>query len=347
MLSLCMIVKNEIKYIEDCLKAIKPYVDEIIVADTGSTDGTIEILEKYDCQIYNFEWCNDYSKARNFAISKSTNNWVIILDADEQITDFNENQVNKIIKLNKGEVIGLIELRSFVGDASSVRTDQLPRLFNKKYYTFFRDIHEVPVPKFSFKEQYVNTGIKANHFGYLESTRSERGKNEKYLEDLQRSLSKKYDPYIVHHLAGTYLNLKMFNEAITEADKILNDTHLANELYFSDVAIIKIKALSQLQKYQEALNMQTHFKYCQANDDYLYSMAYIFLKNNLFDTALDIYTYLSNKKDLTISRLEAINGLASVNFEMGNYQEALNQYTKLEKLDGIKEKIELCRTLLK
>ncbi len=68
MLSLCMIVKNEIKFIEQCLKKVQNYVDEIIIVDSGSTDGTLEILEKFNCKVYDFTWCDDYSKARNYSL---------------------------------------------------------------------------------------------------------------------------------------------------------------------------------------------------------------------------------------------------------------------------------------
>jgi glycosyltransferase involved in cell wall biosynthesis len=83
--SLCMIVKNEQKTLERCLKSIKSYVDEIVIVDSGSTDDTLSIAKKFTNKIYHFEWCDDFSKARNFAFSKATSDYVMWLDADDVV----------------------------------------------------------------------------------------------------------------------------------------------------------------------------------------------------------------------------------------------------------------------
>ena len=70
--SLCMIVKNEEKVLERCLKSLAPYMDEIIIADTGSSDATKKIAQKYTDKVYDFEWTGNFSDARNFVASKAT-----------------------------------------------------------------------------------------------------------------------------------------------------------------------------------------------------------------------------------------------------------------------------------
>ena len=82
-ISLCMIVKNEEKNIEDCLNSIKDYVDEIIVVDTGSEDKTKEVVGKYTDKVYDFKWVDDFSAARNFSLSKATCQNVLWADADD------------------------------------------------------------------------------------------------------------------------------------------------------------------------------------------------------------------------------------------------------------------------
>jgi len=81
--SVCMIVKNEEKVLARCLDSLRPIADEIIIADTGSTDATKEIAARYTDKIYDFTWVDDFSAARNFVFSKATKEYVYSADADE------------------------------------------------------------------------------------------------------------------------------------------------------------------------------------------------------------------------------------------------------------------------
>ena len=83
--SLCMIVKNEEKTLPRCLESVKGVFDEIVIADTGSTDGTVKAAEKYTDKVCFFKWCNDFSAARNFAFSKASCDYIMWLDADDVI----------------------------------------------------------------------------------------------------------------------------------------------------------------------------------------------------------------------------------------------------------------------
>lgn len=97
-ISLCMIVKNEEDVIERCLSSAKDVIDEIIIVDTGSTDSTKSIAQKYTDKVYDFKWCDDFSKARNFSFSKATMDYCMWLDADDII---DKEQIEKIKELKK------------------------------------------------------------------------------------------------------------------------------------------------------------------------------------------------------------------------------------------------------
>ncbi len=334
MISLCMIVKNEIKFINKCLELIKPYVEEIVVADTGSTDGTLEILEKHGCRVYNFDWCDDYSKARNFVASKSKYDWILVLDADEHICKFEREEIDLLVKSNIGQIRASITAKSFVGNLSQFEIAYVPRFYNKKYYEFKGSIHEELKPKYNFLRKDVKLEIQFNHYGYLSSTIEETGKVEKYKIALLKSLEKEYDPYLVKHLATTYLNSKQYNLAIETADKIINDTSLSDNNYYADAVCTKIKSLRALGELEKALEMQKYFNYCQKNDIYLLLMANIFYLNNLYDTAIDICTVLYKKENLQISRAQVVLELANVYFIKKDYKSALLWYKKLEGVDN-------------
>lgn len=84
--SLCMIVKNEERYLAQCLASVKPIVDEMIVVDTGSTDHTLSIAQVFGATVHHFNWTGSFSDARNYAISRANGKWILIMDADERIS---------------------------------------------------------------------------------------------------------------------------------------------------------------------------------------------------------------------------------------------------------------------
>lgn len=91
LLSIGMIVKNEERYLERCLTALQPVLkaidSELIIADTGSTDRTVEIAEKFTDNVFHFEWINDFAAARNFTLEKAQGEWFMFIDADEIVHD--------------------------------------------------------------------------------------------------------------------------------------------------------------------------------------------------------------------------------------------------------------------
>ncbi len=84
-ISFCAIVKNEAENLPRCLASVQPYVDELIIVDTGSTDETIAIAQQYGAKVSHFEWCDDFAAARNYSLSLVSGVWVLTLDADEEL----------------------------------------------------------------------------------------------------------------------------------------------------------------------------------------------------------------------------------------------------------------------
>lgn len=83
--TLAMIVKNEAANLEACLESVRGQVSEIVIVDTGSSDNTVEIARKYTDKVYHYPWHEDFSAARNYAIEKATGDWILSLDADEEL----------------------------------------------------------------------------------------------------------------------------------------------------------------------------------------------------------------------------------------------------------------------
>lgn len=119
-LSICIIAKNEEKNIERCLQCLSSYKFGIVVVDTGSTDRTREIASHYTNQIYDFAWCDDFAAAKNFAVSKAANPYVMVLDSDEFLEDIDVEELCRQINAHPNEV-GRIQRRNFLQEKSSDR----------------------------------------------------------------------------------------------------------------------------------------------------------------------------------------------------------------------------------
>ena len=97
-ISLCMIVRNEEDVLGRCLQCARSFADEIIVVDTGSTDGTKAVAENFTQKVFDFPWTDDFAAARNYSFSKATRDYIMWLDADDVLRT--EDQ-EKILQLKK------------------------------------------------------------------------------------------------------------------------------------------------------------------------------------------------------------------------------------------------------
>lgn len=99
-LGLSMIVKNESETLPRALDGIIGVVDEIVIVDTGSTDNTMEIARRYTDKVYSFDWINDFSAARNYALSKLTTDYWIWLDGDDVVPQDTAAAIKRIMRKN-------------------------------------------------------------------------------------------------------------------------------------------------------------------------------------------------------------------------------------------------------
>lgn len=113
-ISLCMIVRNEEKNLERCLSSIGDLVDEIVIVDTGSTDRTKEIAHKYTDQVFDFEWIDDFAKARNYSFAQATMDYIIWLDGDDVLLP-DDRDGFKRLKESLDSLVDVVMMRYNVG----------------------------------------------------------------------------------------------------------------------------------------------------------------------------------------------------------------------------------------
>ena len=148
-ISLCMIVRDEEEVLARCLDSVLPAVDEIVIVDTGSRDRTKEIAAEYTDKVYDFEWREDFSAARNFSLSKGTMDYLMWLDADDILP---EESAAAMLELKQKlpcdtDVVMMPYAVAFDANGKSAFTYDRERLVKNNGAFFFRGrVHEVIPP---------------------------------------------------------------------------------------------------------------------------------------------------------------------------------------------------------
>nr|WP_319487278.1 glycosyltransferase [uncultured Caproiciproducens sp.] len=255
--SLCMIVKNEEKFIEKCLTSVQDIVNEIIVVDTGSTDKTVEIAKKFGAKIYFFEWNDNFSDARNFSIGKATGKWILLMDADEVFEKSGREAFMDYIQNSKAHGCHFTII-NYIGNGKSGRYtlhNALRLLRNNGLYRFQGRIQEQVCRKdggviaaglFDLKD------IRLYHYGYMdEAVKDKRKRNFPiFLKELEDDPD---NPFIQFHLGNEYMAASDYKNAVLFYDKAYVNMD-KTQAYALHLVYRRAMAYYNLKKYAQSVN---------------------------------------------------------------------------------------------
>ena len=260
-LSLCMIVKDEEHFLPMCLDSVKDYVDEIIIVDTGSTDTTVKIAERYNAKIYHHPWENSFSMARNYSLKYATCDWILILDADEEIDTEDAHRLKEVIKdpvgsetSPKADLI-FIPVYSKFNNGKNDSIANSERLFRNHLGICYEGIVHNAL-KYSVPTK--TEDIKLHHHGYNQDNEQMEKKFARTSELLKKQINNDPENPIPHHnLAISYLDRNMNDECIKEAQEAIRLFELQNSdsqlrllsYYSASVAFYRKNELSNAEKY--------------------------------------------------------------------------------------------------
>ena len=224
LLSICMIVKNEEGNLERCLSSLLPLMkavpSELIIVDTGSTDNTVAIAQKYTDKIYIHPWENDYSKMRNYTLGYAFGGWFFLIDADEELKEW--GPIVKFLKSGKSRQYNAacVKIHSLykTEDTGRFTAATVARLFRKtETFRFEGAIHEQPLydpPLFMLDAVLI-------HYGYvIDDPEMKNRKLQLYEPILMQALEENpLDVYLWYQLSKTYVTYKNVEAALAPAIK--------------------------------------------------------------------------------------------------------------------------------
>jgi glycosyltransferase involved in cell wall biosynthesis len=225
-LSVCMITKNEEKFLDQCLKSIKNVADEIIIIDTGSNDKTVQIAHEHGAQVGFFEWSDDFAAARNVSIEQASGDWILILDADEELS---LDSVDKIPYLLSQKDVSLYRVAIQNQDTGPRSKTYVPRLFrNIAGLQFFGRVHETILTTLELIShdwglvQPIGDMLLIHH-GYTDSIIQSRNKVERNYNLLIRAVEE--FPRAAHyrmHLGLELMRMERVDESFSEYKQALD-----------------------------------------------------------------------------------------------------------------------------
>ncbi len=233
-LSLCVIAKNEEKTLPRCLSSVKEFIDEIVLVDTGSQDQTVQIAENLGAKVFHLEWMGDFSFAKNHAIDQAQGDWILFLDADEELARSDAKKLKDLVRQSNAFGFSLIQ-RTYLRDGNSVQS--IPNPLEYDIGREYSDCIEIPVIRL-FKNDvriryqgkvhevveraFENHGLLAfptriviHHYGKVLDLQHVENKKNFYLELGYQKLAESPHNALAHYELGVQLyELQRFEECV-------------------------------------------------------------------------------------------------------------------------------------
>lgn len=337
-LSLCMIMKNEERWIAQCLKSVQGLVDEIVIVDTGSTDRSIEIAKSFGAKVYEHAWEDDFSKSRNRSLDYATGEWILVLDADEVIATSDKEKIIQLIKNPPAPLIFLTQLNYIdcsetYGWVPNILTvpeakdypgyveSKLVRLFKKSAARFQGVVHEHAEPLNTASALYWSD-IYVHHYGKYSKSEIIKKKNDLYFKlglkkiELSPHLAQAY-----YELGAQYIehgSLSEAKEILLRGEKVA-PTNTGIQLILAHVEMRQNNTSSAIQRFLKVLEMEP-----QNVSPYIY-LPGLFIEMKQFNLAEEII----NKGEVIVQNYPSFHinkGALKVN--QGNYRKAIRSYLK-------------------
>ena len=254
--SLCMIVRDNAGTIRPCLESIRPWVDEMIVVDTGSTDQTPEICRELGAQVHHWAWRDDFSAARNESLRYARGEWIFWMDSDDTIPEAAGRKLRALVDQDHDpSVLGYVMQVHCPGRGLDDLTvvDHIKLFRNRPDLQFEFRIHEQIIPAIRRAGGEVAwTDIYVVHSG---SDQSAEGQDRKRVRDfriLQQEIDDRPDhPFALFNIGMTHADARQYEQAIHFLKRCVEASG-PEESHLRKAFALLVSSLANLNRVQEA-----------------------------------------------------------------------------------------------
>lgn len=337
-ISVCMIVKDEEKFLGQCLDSVKGLADEIIIVDTGSADRTKEIAKEKGAAVIDYKWNDDTAKARNTGVEKAKGDWILVLDADETIANESFVPIRKLMEkefdayylvqlnytnsVNDLNFIPLQKKTPYSMDFRGYFPVEIIRFFrNRKGIRFTSIVHERlndSIKQLGLKA--VRTDVPIHHYQFLKGEEVMKKKQLAFLNLFEKkSKDIKDDPKMLHDMGILYYNYKNDEkkaiECFERAVKLKSD-YIAPLFSLATVYARKKDNIKAKEMYHLALSINP--ENAAAN----YNLGNIYAEEKDYNNAILHYVNAVRIKPI----VGAFNNLGNIYVMAGKWEGALEAF---------------------
>lgn len=338
-LSLCMIVRNNETTIRPCLESIRRYVDEMIVVDTGSTDNTPDICRELGARVYFFEWCDDFSAARNESLRHACGDWLFWMDSDDTIPADCGRQLRQLADgPHQDHILGYVmQVHCPGADRHDITVVDHIKLFrNRQDLRFEFRLHEQILPAIRRAGGDVEfTDIHVVHSGADCSPRTREKKLLRDLRILGGELSRYPNhPFVLFNLGMTYSDVEQHAEAVTYLKKCIS-VSIPEESHLRKAYAMHVHSLTCLKRRSEAWESCLEGLQLYPQDkELLFRKAMLLHDFGRMVEAIETYQQILTEpqethfasRDIGTHSYKAQHNLALIYEDMGEYFHAENEW---------------------
>ncbi|SDX95575.1 glycosyltransferase [Paenibacillus sp. CF384] len=259
LITLCMIVKDEARDLPRCLQSVQGIVDQLIIVDTGSKDATVAIARKYGAIVVRSEWTGDFAAARNKGLARANGEWVLFLDADEELDEATGMQLRLLAQ--EPEITAyFLNIWNYMSDGRSEGATINPvlRMFrNDPRYRFEGRIHEQiagPITQHTPQARFHLSDVIIHHYGYKREVVAAKNKLQRNRTLLEQAI--KEDPdnrFHWYNLGVEYFRGGEVEEAVGAFRRAREGINYASVSYAHLLVKHEVHGLQALRRWQEAL----------------------------------------------------------------------------------------------
>ena len=343
-ISLCMIVKNEEDNLKRCLDSVSNFIEEIIIVDTGSSDDTINIAKKYGATVIYYPWNDNFSDPRNESLKYATKKWILVLDADEEITKETGRGLAELSEREDVEAFNFNILNYITAENYKLMNihSNLKMFRNGRDYFYSGRVHELISPsilKINKNANIESSNLSILHYGYMVETRTKNLKSQRNIDLLHKELEDNpHDSFTNFNLGNSYYVLAKYKEAekhFQESIKFSNIKMDFSALLFRNYCL----CLVELGKYQVALNFCDYAITFYEDYPDLY-----FIRGEIFNVIGDLDQAESNFLKCTYFKKELVK-YVTMN-EISGYVSYERLMDILKREGKVKEAIKYCSLML-